>query len=163
MSGQTIRLTSASSRAMAHRLVDIAPHGAVLNVREADRSIDQNAKMHAMLSDVARAKPGGRVMSTNAWKALFMDAAGFKCTFETSLDGTGVVPLGFKSSGLNKAEFSDLIETIYAFGAEHSIEWSEPRASDEQAKPENAQRLSPDRGASAVAPRRARTASGASQ
>lgn len=124
--GQTVRLVGARQLQLAHRLIDKAPQGAVVNVREATRTSDQNAKMHAMLSDVARAKPGGRVLSTDAWKALFMHDAGFKCTFEQSLDGQGVVPLGFKSSRLSKAEFSDLIEAIYAFGAEHSVVWSEP-------------------------------------
>lgn len=50
-----------------------------------------------------------------------MASAGFNCTFEPSLDGKGVVPLGFKSSRLNKAEFSDLIEAIFSFCAEHGV------------------------------------------
>lgn len=124
--GQTMILSSDYVRARAHHLIDIAPHAAVLNIREANRSSDQNAKMWAMLSDIARAKPQGRVLSTECWKALFMNAAGFTCTFEPSLDGRGVVPLGFKSSRLNKGEFSDLIECIYAFGAEHDIVWTDP-------------------------------------
>lgn len=96
-----------------------------MNIREETRTLDQNAKMHAMLSDIARAKPQGRVLTTDAWKALFMASAGFRCTFEPSLDGQGVVPLGFKSSRLNKAEFSDLIEAIQAFAAENGVELGE--------------------------------------
>lgn len=126
MSGQTIILSHQVARAKAHRLIDAAPDRAVLNIREANRSSDQNAKMWAMLSDIARAKPGGRVLTTECWKALFMNAAGFACTFEPSLDGKGVVPLGFKSSRLTKAEFGELIEAIYAFGAEHGVEWTDP-------------------------------------
>lgn len=126
MSGQTIVLSNPVARARAHRLIEVAPDGAVLNIREAKRTSDQNAKLWAMLSDIARAKPQGRVLTTEAWKALFMNAAGFQCTFEPSLDGKGVVPLGFKSSRLNKAEFSDLIEAIYAYGSEHGVQWSEP-------------------------------------
>lgn len=126
MNGQTIILSHPVARANAHRLIDSAPDRAVLNIREASRTNDQNAKLWAMLSDIARAKPDGRVLSTENWKALFMNAAGFACTFEPSLDGKGVVPLGFKSSRLNKAEFSDLIEAIYAFGAEHGVEWTDP-------------------------------------
>lgn len=124
--GQTLILANAMVRARAHRLIDIAPEGAVLNIREASRSSEQNAKMWAMLSDIARAKPQGRVLSTENWKALFMSVAGFSCTFEPALDGNGVVPLGFKSSRLNKAEFSDLIEAISCFAAENGIEFSEP-------------------------------------
>ncbi|KQM18413.1 recombination protein NinB [Novosphingobium sp. Leaf2] len=126
MNGQTIILSNPANRIRAHRLIEAAPDRAVLNVREANRSSDQNAKLWAMLSDVARAKPGGRVLTTENWKCLFMNAAGFNCTFVPALDGTGVVPLGFKSSRLNKAEFSDLIEAIYQFGAQHGVEWTDP-------------------------------------
>ena len=124
--GQTLILSNPVVRARAHRLIDMAPDRAVLNIAAPKRTLDQNAKMHAMLSDVARAKPMGRNLPTETWKALFMNAAGFTCSFEPTLDGQGVIPLGFKSSALNKAEFSDLIEAIYAFGAEHGVEWSEP-------------------------------------
>lgn len=124
--GQTLILSSPAVRQLAHKLIDAAPDRAVLNIQEAKRTNDQNAKMHAMLSDVARAKPNGRVLPTDVWKSLFMAEAGFKPRFEPSLDGNGVVPVGYKSSGLSKAEFSDLIEAIYSFGAEHGIRWSEP-------------------------------------
>ena len=126
MSGQTIILHGDAQREQAKRLIDRAPPKAVVNVREATRSDDQNAKMWAMLSDVSRARPQGRIMDTNAWKALFMHSVGFKCTFEPSLDGAGVVPMGFKSSRLTKAEFSDLIEEIYRYGSEHGVVWTEP-------------------------------------
>jgi hypothetical protein len=126
-SGQTIILSSPSARTQAHRLVDLAPHAAVLNIQEALRTNDQNALMWALISDVARSKAQGRNLNTDAWKALFMHDAGFKCTFEPSLDLQGVVPLGYKSSRLRKAEFSDLIEAIRAFGAEHGVVWSEPK------------------------------------
>lgn len=124
--GQTLILSNDHVRRRAHQLIEAAPACAVVNIRAANRSSDQNAKMWAMLSDIARAKPQGRVLPTETWKALFMNAAGFSCTFEPTLDGRGVVPLGFKSSRLTKAEFSDLIECIYAFGAENGIEWTDP-------------------------------------
>jgi hypothetical protein len=124
--GQTLILANAHVRRRAHELIEVAPDCAVVNIRAASRTNDQNAKLWAMLSDIARAKPQGRVLSTETWKALFMNAAGFSCTFEPTLDGRGVVPLGFKSSRLTKAEFSDLIECIYAFGAEHGIQWTDP-------------------------------------
>ena len=124
-SGQTIILSNPVARDRAQRMIAVAPHGAVCNIQEARRTNDQNALMWALLSEIARAKPQGRVLPTETWKALFMHQAGFKCTFEPSLDGQGVVPLGFKSSRLRKAEFSDLIECIRAFAAEHGIELSD--------------------------------------
>jgi hypothetical protein len=92
-----------------------------VNIREAKRTNAQNDLLWALLSEISLAKPDGRNLPPDTWKAVFMQAAGFKCRFEPSLDGEGVVPVGFKSSRLAKAEFSDLIETIYAFAAARGI------------------------------------------
>lgn len=126
MKGQTVILRGDSQRDFAKQLIARAPADAVVNISAPARTSDQNARLWAMLSDVARAKPDGRVLPTETWKALFMHEAGFSCHFEPSLDGRGVVPLGFKSSRLKKAEFSDLIEAVFAFGAEHGVVWSDP-------------------------------------
>ncbi len=126
MTGQTIILATRAHRQRAHALVDAAPERAVVNIRAETRTNEQNAKLWAMLSDVSRAKPEGRVLPPEVWKCVFMAAVGHQCRFEPSLDGKGVVPIGFKSSRLNKGEMGDLIEAIYAFGAEHDVEWSEP-------------------------------------
>lgn len=123
--GQTVILSGPRQVQLGHRLIDAAPSGAVLTIAEAARTNDQNALMWALLSDVARAKPEGRSMPTETWKCLFMQAAGFSCRFEPGLDGEGVVPIGFKSSRLKKAEFSDLIEAIYEYGARHGVIWSD--------------------------------------
>lgn len=122
--GQTVILSTPRARQTAHQLVEKAPLGAVVSIAEASRTSDQNALMWALLSDVARAKPEGRSMPTETWKCLFMQAAGFSCRFEPGLDGEGVVPIGFKSSRLKKAEFSDLIEAIFEYGARHGVQWT---------------------------------------
>ncbi len=107
-------------------LIEAAPDGAVLNIQEGARTLDQNSKLWACISDVARAKPEGRVYPTHIWKALFMAEAGFKPIFEPSLDGQGVIPIGYKSSRLNKREFADLITAVLAYGDQHGVKWSEP-------------------------------------
>ena len=108
--------------------MDAAPEGAVLNIRKANRSSEQNAKLWAMLSDVSRAKPQGRELPPEIWKCLFMSAAGQQCRFEPSVDGRGVVPIGFKSSRLSKAEFGELLDAIDAYGSQHGVEWSDSEA-----------------------------------
>ncbi len=125
MTGQTIRLTTDANRARAAQWCYKAPHGSVLNIREATRTTEQNAKLWAMLSDLARAKPEGRDYPTDVWKALAMAMCGHKVRFEPALDGDGVVPIGFRSSRMTKAEMSDLIEAIAAYGAEHGVEWTD--------------------------------------
>ncbi len=131
MTGQTIILGTERAAKEALRVILAAPTGSVLNVKPPTRTDEQNARMWAMLSDVARAKPEGRTLTADAWKCLFMQQAGFKFTWEPGLDGEGVVPIGFKSSRLRKAEFSDLIECIAEYGARHGVEWSEPKGDEE--------------------------------
>ena len=133
MTGQTIILSSRLNRARAMGLLDKAPDGAVVNIRRANRTTEQNAKMWAMLSDVSRAKPEGRELTPEVWKSLFMHALGHAQRFEMALDGNGVVPVGFRTSRLTKDGMSDLIETIYEYGARHSIEWSEPKQQEDAA------------------------------
>jgi hypothetical protein len=34
-------------------------------------------------------------------------------------------PIGFKTSKLTKAQMSDMIEFIYAYGSQHNVKWNE--------------------------------------
>lgn len=127
MIGQTIRLAGPSQRAIAKQLIDAAPDRAIVNIRPETRSNEQNAKMWAMLSDIARAKPQGRDMPTDRWKCLFMDAAGIKADWEPGID-SGVVNVGYRSSRMTVSQMRDMIECMYAYGSEHEVEWHEPPA-----------------------------------
>ena len=53
-----------------------------------------------------------------------MNSLGHEVAFETGLDNRPF-PIGFQSSRLTKAQMADLIEFIYAYGAEHNVKWSE--------------------------------------
>lgn len=123
--GQTIRLTSGFNRKRAMQLILQAPKDAVVNIREATRSTEQNAKMWAMLSDISRAKPEGRTLTPDVWKSLFLHALDHAQRFEMALDGRGMVPVGFRSSRLSKEQFADLITMIEEYGARHGVEWSD--------------------------------------
>ena len=52
-------------------------------------------------------------------------AAGMCPTWADGIDG-GFVVCGQRTSKMSKAEFSNLLELIYAFGAEHEVTFSEP-------------------------------------
>lgn len=119
---QTIRLTTPARREQAKRLIDQAPERATVKIAPENRTTAQNDKMWAMLSDVSRAKPQGRVMNPKAWKAVFMDAIGKQATWEPALDGSGVVCTGYRSSYLSVADMSDMIAQIDAYAAEHGVE-----------------------------------------
>jgi hypothetical protein len=123
--GQTIRLTTPLARSRAMGMVQQAPNGAVVNIRAATRTGEQNALMWALLSDISRAKPEGRELTPDVWKSLFLHSLDHTQRFEMALDGNGVVPVGFRSSRLTKQQFSDLIEVIREYGARHGVEWSD--------------------------------------
>lgn len=121
---QTVILYGARQRREAKDLIDRAPNNAVVTIRAATRSTEQNAKMWSMLSDISRAKPEGRRHTPEVWKALMMHACGHAVQFEMGLNGQPF-PTGFRSSKLTVAQMSDLIEFIYAYGAEHNICWAD--------------------------------------
>lgn len=122
---QTVILAGPSQRAFAKQLIDRAPYEAIVTVKAATRSNEQNAKLWAMLSDLSRAKPEGRMHTPEVWKQLVMHACGHAVQFEIGLNGQPF-PTGFRSSRLTKAQMSDLIEWVYSYGAEHGVVWTEP-------------------------------------
>lgn len=126
MTGQTVILRGDTQRALARRLIDKAPANAVVNIREATRNADQNARMWAMIADVSRAKPEGRRATPDVWKALFMSACGHAVQFEHGLDGGPPLPVGFRSSRLSVRQMADLITCIAEYGDRHGVVWSEP-------------------------------------
>lgn len=108
----------------------IAAGTVVVTLGREKRSLDQNRKMWPMLADVARQKDlvvnGQPVRATpEDWKDVFTAALRGENRMALGIDG-GVVFLGMRTSRLSKTEFRDLIELIYAYGAEHKIRWSEP-------------------------------------
>ena len=80
-----------------------------------------------MLGDISKhgPKPNGKMGTPDAWKGIVMYACGHECQFEIGLDGEPF-PLGLRSSQLTISQCSDLIEFMYAYGAEQNIIWTEP-------------------------------------
>ena len=120
-----VRLTGLKQRQYAHQLIDAAPDYSIVTIVGGDRTLEQNAKMWAMLTDVALAKPEGRSWTPETWKCAFMNSLGHQVKFAEGLDGSGPFPLGFSSSKLSKQQMADLIEVIYEYGSRHNVEWSE--------------------------------------
>jgi hypothetical protein len=94
-------------------------------LRRKARSLSQNKKLWPMLADVQKQVNWyDENLDTEDWKTMFM-ASLSKQRAIPGLDG-GFVGLSRRSSLLNKEEFSQLIELIYAFGSERNVAWSEP-------------------------------------
>lgn len=123
---QTVILIGQEQRDLAKGLIDCAPAGAVVTVKEATRNADQNALMWALLSDISRAKPDGRQWVPETWKAAFMHSLGHQVKFAEGLDGSGPFPVGFRTSRLSKRQMADLITVIIEYGDRHGVRWSAP-------------------------------------
>jgi hypothetical protein len=117
-------LKSPADRAKATRLVNGVSDGSRFEVKAPRRSNEQNDKMWPMLADISeQVEWYGYKLTDHNWKDIF--TSGLKKTLVVpDLEGTGFVMLGLHSSDLTKQEFSDLIELIYKFGAEHNVKWS---------------------------------------
>lgn len=127
---QTVILHGESQRRHARELVEKAPAGSVVRVSAPRRTIPQNDRMWAMLSDVSRSKPEGRMHTPEVWKALFMHACGHAVQFEMGLSGEPF-PVGFRSSRLTVEEMGELMEFISAWGSERGVMWTEPERQDD--------------------------------
>lgn len=136
MTRRTVILDSPSRIKQAHAFVDraAAAGGYVVEFKKATRTLEQNARMWAMIADIYRAHPtwNGMPMSLDRWKATFMDALGVEQDYAPSLEGGGIVPIGQRSSNLTKSQMSDLIELMLAFGAKHDVKWSDPKQTGKQ-------------------------------
>jgi hypothetical protein len=98
------------------------PDGTRVEFKETKRSIPQNDRLWAMLTDIAaQVKWHGLRLAADDWKLLFLDALKREVRMVPNLDGNGFVSLGRSSSDLSKAEMTDLIDLIHAFGANHGV------------------------------------------
>jgi hypothetical protein len=104
-----------------------APDGYCVEVKPKTRTLDQNARMWAMLTDVSRQVDWyGKKLTPDAWK----------CVFSASLKRQEVVPglhgdfvvIGQSTSQMTVREMGDLMELMSAFGAERGVRWTEPVA-----------------------------------
>lgn len=126
MSRAVLILHRQSDRDRAASWVRQAPWGTRITFQEARRTTDQNARMWAMLTEVARqVKWHGQRLSADDWKLVFLSALKQELRIVPNLDGTGFVQLGRSSSDLSVAEMGDLMDLIAAFGAREGVTFAE--------------------------------------
>lgn len=110
---------------MAGRGLEAGPVELVLRRPKNQRSLDQNRRLWAVLSDVSRQVEWcGRYLPKEAWKDIF-SAALERQDVVPGLEG-GFVMIGGRTSKMTKQRFADLLTLIDAFGAEHGVQWSDP-------------------------------------
>ena len=104
----------------------MAGHRLVLEVKPERRSLDQNAKFHAICSDIARARIewAGKVRNADEWKVLLVSGHA-----TATRQGSDMVPglegefvnLRESTAQMSVARASSLIEYALAFCAAHDV------------------------------------------
>lgn len=98
-----------------------------ISVRQERRSVDQNAKFHALCSDLSKSglEFAGARRSLEDWKTILVSghavATKEGCEIVTGIEGE-LVNLRESTAKMSKARSSSLIEYATAFAAQHGIE-----------------------------------------
>ena len=122
MSRALITVNGKSDRERASAWASQSPVGTRIEFKKPKRTIPQNDRMWAMLTDIASQKEhAGRKYTPDQWKVLFMHACGREVQFIPALDNGTFIPWGQSSSDLSKQEMTDLIEFMLAWGAENGV------------------------------------------
>lgn len=112
--------------------IEKAPWETRVEFKGPKRTLPQNDRMWAMLTDLSlQLAWHGQRLAPDDWKLVMLDALRRETREQLRIvpntDGTGFVNLSTSSSDLSKDEMTTLIEIIFAFGAAHGVEWSEPQ------------------------------------
>ena len=121
-----LKLTGDAARRAAIREINAAPVGHVVTISEPKRSLDQNAKMWAMLGDISsQIVWHGKRLSQEDWKCLFSARARKEfLNIVPNIDNDGFVALGMKTSDMTIKEMATMIEIIQMFGDSNGVIWS---------------------------------------
>jgi hypothetical protein len=118
------RLVHQTARQRAVEAILSAPDGIIVQLKEETRSLEQNAKIHALLTDVGRMlgwKFNGQSVDVEDLKSIFMaayrKATGAQSRFVIGLDGQPVI-LNWRTRDMSKRECSEFIEMVNAWKAE---------------------------------------------
>jgi hypothetical protein len=129
MSRAVIIIRCDKDRYRAGMLCTKLPDGTRIEFKGQRRSLPQNDRLWAMLTDVSRQKDHcGRLYTPEVWKLLFMDALfNQKTQLVPTLNNRGMITCQTSSRDLSKDEMSELIEFIAAWGAENGIVFSDDK------------------------------------
>lgn len=113
-------------RAKAVKWIAGAPKDTRVEFKEPKRTLDQNSRFWAMLTDISTQKEHcGRRYTPDQWKIIVLHACGREVQFIPSLDGTTFIPWGQSSSDLSKEEMMEVIEFMFAWGAQNGVTFHE--------------------------------------
>lgn len=116
--------------------------GYVVTIEEPLRNILQNNKLHGVIADISKQSTfQGEMISSEDWKRLLID--GFCRVRQAegnplsnhgrvvpSLDGSGIVQLGMQSRKFKKADASEFIEYLIAWGVDQGVKFTDHEQSN---------------------------------
>jgi hypothetical protein len=121
LSRHLLTLHTSADRDRATHYVAKAPTGTRVEFKASKRTLPQNDRMWAMLTDIAQQKRHcGRKYTPDQWKVIFLHALGREADFIPSLDDRTFIPI-YSSSDLSKGEMSDLIELMMSWGTQNGV------------------------------------------
>ena len=125
---RTFILAHEPARQGAIQAVREAPDGYVVEIKERTRSLDQNAKFHAMLMDISQqCKWMGKALIPEQWKVLFVSghaiATGEGAEMVPGLEGE-FCNIRESTAKMSKSRMCSLIEYVQAWGSNQGIRWS---------------------------------------
>lgn len=129
-SKKTFVLNGPTPKDYAKEWIDLAPSDHICIIQQRTRSLDQNALLHKVLTDVSKqVEWQGKQFPVDVWKRLCV-AAWLRERNEQpmmipALDGKGFDVIFERTSKLKISECAELIEWIFAFGTEQGVEWSD--------------------------------------
>lgn len=119
------RFVHMEARRRAAEYCMVAPEGSIAEFKDATRTLEQNAKMWPMLTDISKQVEWYKNwMTKEEWKDFF-SAIILKQKVVPNMEGTGFIAVGGRTSKMGKKMFSEMIELMYAFGSDHDVVWSE--------------------------------------
>lgn len=130
---RVFHLVSNRVRDNAVEAVNEANPGSVISITPPKRSSDQNAKLHSLLSDLARSHVqwAGKRRTVDEWKALVVSAHAVATNRPgeviPGLEGE-FVAIRESTAAMSIARSSSLIEYVIAFGIQHGIQFTDPQA-----------------------------------
>lgn len=124
---QTFTLAHDHARANAIKAVTNAPAGYRVILKEPKRTTAQNDLMWDLLTDISeQAQWYGQSLIPDDWKLLFLQGLNSEMRIVPNMAGNGFVNLT-RSSKLSVSEMSNLIELLYAWGAQHNVKFHKER------------------------------------
>ena len=128
---KSFRLSSATARQLAASFCLEGPAGLLVTFKEPTRSLEQNALLHSMASDLSEQVPWcGQKLSVDQWKRfatakLKKDRIVFDCNDKGEPDANaGLVVLGASTAKMSVSEISNVIEWFGWIGAQHGVKWT---------------------------------------